>query len=46
MDREDLDRKLKENGEAMKETSHGSRSSRMKIAALALYVSKASRGEK
>ena len=38
MDREDLDRKLKENGEAMKETSHGSRSSRMKIAALALSM--------
>ena len=38
MDREDLDRKLKENGEAMKETSHGSKSSRMKIAALALSM--------
>ena len=38
MDREDLDRKLKENGEAMKETSRGSRSSRMKIAALALSM--------
>jgi serine protease Do len=38
MDREDLDRKLKENGEAMKEPSHGSKSSRMKIAALALSM--------
>lgn len=38
MDREDLDRKLKENGETMKETSHGSKSSRMKIAALALSM--------
>ena len=38
MDREDLDRKLKENGEAMKETSHGSKSGRMKIAALALSM--------
>ena len=38
MDREDLDRKLKENGETMKETSHGSRSGRMKIAALALSM--------
>lgn len=38
MDREDLDRKLKENGEAMKGTSHGSKSGRMKIAALALSM--------
>lgn len=38
MDREDLDRKLKENGETMKETSHGSKSGRMKIAALALSM--------
>ena len=38
MDREDLDKKLKENGEAMKETSHGSRNGRMKIAALALAM--------
>lgn len=38
MDREDLDRKLKENGEAMKETAHGSKSGRMKIAALALSM--------
>lgn len=38
MDREDLDRKLKENGEAMKETSNGSKSGRMKIAALALSM--------
>ena len=38
MDREDLDRKLNENGEAMKETSHGSKSGRMKIAALALSM--------
>ena len=35
MDREDLDKQLKENGEAMKDTSRGSRSGRMKIAALA-----------
>jgi serine protease Do len=38
MDREDLDKKLKENGEAMKETSYGSRNGRMKIAALALAM--------
>lgn len=38
MDREDLDKKLKENGEAMKVTSHGSRNGRMKIAALALAM--------
>lgn len=38
MDREDLDKKLKENGEAMKGTSHGSRNGRMKIAALALAM--------
>lgn len=38
MDREDLDKKLKEHGEAMKETSQGSRSGRMKIAALALAM--------
>lgn len=38
MDREDLDKKLKENGETMKETSHGSRNGRMKIAALALAM--------
>ena len=38
MDREDLDKQLKENGEAMKDTSRGSRSGRMKIAALALAM--------
>ena len=38
MDREYLDKQLKENGEAMKDTSRGSRSGRMKIAALALAM--------
>lgn len=38
MDREDLDKKLKENGEAMKGTFYGSRNGRMKIAALALAM--------
>ena len=38
MDREDLDKQLKEHGEAMQQTEKGSHKGRMKIAALALAM--------